>query len=124
MAQTAIFTHLGSVIDGTHPLSFGPLNADTNTVSAGKAVIVKVPASYASYGNVTIDATGTSDAKFQLSPASDFSGAPAYGAALTVTGIDATTGVTFYVRAKATAGETAQTDTSVTFSLTGEVVAA
>lgn len=124
MAQTAAFTHLGSTINGSTPLTFGPLNADENEVSAGKAVVVKTPSGFVSSGNCVIDATGTSDAKYQLSSTSDFTGAPAYGASLTVTGIDASTGVTFYVRAKAVSGETAQTDASVSFAITGEVVAA
>jgi len=121
MAQTATFWRAdASEITVGDPLVVGPLNADEDEVSAWTKVTAKLPTGFVSSGNVTIDASGTSDAKWQLSPAADGTGAAAYGASLqfTAPAFDDNPGLDFWVRAKATSGETAANDTSVTFTFT------
>ena len=126
MAQTATFWREDATeITEIDPLEFGPLDGDAGDTSAWTKVTAKLPTGFVSTGNVVIDATGTSDAKFRMSVNSDGSSPTEYGAALTVTSpnFDDAPGMDFYVQAKADAGETAANDTSVSFGISGTCLA-
>lgn len=126
MAKTATFWRGdGTQITAGNPLVFGPIDGDAGGTSAWTKVTAKLPTGFVSTGNVTVDATGTSDSKFRMSVNSDGSSPTPYGAALTITApnFDDAPGVDFYVQAKADAGETAVNDTSVSFAISGTCLA-
>jgi hypothetical protein len=134
MAQDALFYRGATRLTDLVPLEVGPLNADDDEVSEWIELVVKAPANLESASDLVFGPTGASAAKWQLAAwtSGDTTGPQAtpeaYGSPLTIPGsagqIDDTTGVRFWVRAKATSGESASNDTSVSFVVTAGTWAA
>ena len=127
MAVDALFYYDSSLIDADNKLTVGPLNADEDEVSGWFDITVKLDTGYESNSDLVVGPDGTSAAKWQMAEwTSGDTTAPQatpedYGADLTIGGeageIDDSTGVVFWVRAKATSGESAANDTSVSFAV-------
>jgi hypothetical protein len=97
------------------------LRADLAEEGTAQELYVKADNGYV-VDDVTITPTGTSATKWALAP--DSGGSPgtygAYGAALDLgDGIDDTTGVSFWVKAKATPDETPINDAAITLVVEG-----
>lgn len=120
-------------VDSGDPFDFGTLSIDDEAVSEWQLGIVKTDAGLVSTGDSTVtvvDSTGadSSDlfqlAAFTAGDTTEPAATPAaYGADLTLaTGIDDTTGRSFWVRRKAGSGESPATDTTAVVRVTGTVI--
>ena len=106
---------------GSNPITIGPLNVATGD-SAAKRLLVKTEPNFKTIAgqNTVIQPVGASAAKWQLAP--DNNGNPgtffAPGAPLTITGQVTNSGVYFWAKATAAAGEAVQNDATVDLKVT------
>lgn len=106
---------------GSNPISIGPLNVASGD-SAAKRLLIKTEPNFKTIAgqNTVVQPVGASAAKWQLAP--DNAGAPgAYftsGAPLTITGQITNSGVYFWAKASAVAGEAVQNDATVDLKVT------
>lgn len=121
MANAYINAYVGSTLisngDGTSPITFGPLNATNNEESAPVAVTLKTTIGYKTVGNTTVGLVSDTGAKFSLCATSGGT----YASTLTISDVITEIGVTFYVKAKATADENPSIDTSVDLSINSKI---
>lgn len=96
-------------ITESNPLSVGPLNASRNEVSEPLAVKLTVETGFSTYGDTVISFEGATSAKWSVCDTIDGT----YTETLTLTNLVDLTGVTFYVKAKATDDEQPSNDVSV-----------
>ena len=96
-------------ITDSNPLKVGPLNATNNEESAPIAVVVKAEAGFSTYGNTVISFEGATSDKWSICATE----AGTYASTLTVSDVITETGITVYVKAKATEDEEPQNDVSV-----------
>lgn len=96
---------------GTARITFGPLNATDNEVSAVLTLAIRAEAGYITGAVTTITPSGTHAAKLALSADNVTWGA--YGAALTLAAGIGAANKLFYIKAKATDDETPQNDTAL-----------
>ncbi|WP_194190316.1 hypothetical protein [Clostridium chrysemydis] len=101
--------HNDTEITESNPLSVGPLNASKNEVSEPLAVKLTVESGFSTYGDTTISFEGATSAKWSICDTEDGT----YLETLTISDLVDATGVTFYVKAKATDDEQPCNDVSV-----------
>lgn len=103
---------------GLTPLSL-TLNATNNEESAAQALVAKTETGYTTSGNTTIEFTGATADKWSVCDTADGT----YGPTLEIATPITEDGTTFYVKAKATDGETPKNDDTVDIKLSCVIAA-
>jgi len=120
MAYIHLFDGATQISEGTGlaPVTFGPLNASENEVSAAKALTIKTEANYVTYGSTVVEFTGGATAsKFSVCATADGT----YGPTLTITDPITEAGTTIYIRCQATDDESPVNDTTVDIKISATV---
>lgn len=104
---------------GANPITIGPIN---NSESAAQTLAIRCETGYTTGADTTITPTGTTADKWALSADNVTWGA--YGAALTLAAGITAVNTLFYVKAKATAGEAPQNDTTVDLAVSCNTITA
>ena len=103
---------------GLTPLSL-TLNATNNEESAAQALVATTETGYTTSGDTTIEFTGATADKWSVCDTEDGT----YGPTLTIATPITEAGMTFYVKAQATVGETPQNDDTVDIKLSCVIAA-
>ena len=99
--------------DLSNPLVIGPLNASDNEVSAPIAIELKCEAGYKTLGNTIVSFEGATNTKWSISRTEGGS----YTSQLSIPDEITSTGLTVFVKAKATSDEMPINDTRVSIKI-------
>lgn len=105
--------------DLSNPLVVGPLNASDNEESEPIAIVIKTDEGYKTLGTTNITFEGSSAAKWSVCKTNSGE----YNSSLGITEEITNSGVTVYVKAKATSDEMPKNDTSVSIRLSAVIQA-
>ena len=99
--------------DLSNPLVVGPLNASDNESSAPIAIELKCDSGYKTLGSTSISFEGTTASKWSICKTENGD----YASNLTITDLITESGLTVYVKVKATADEMPKNDASVSIKI-------
>ena len=116
-------TEISSGGDMTRPITFGPLNASTNEVSASKKVAIRTDPGYKTASSTTITPIGVRANRWQLAPDDD--GVPGvfeeYGAGLVIAQEIVDENTIFWIRTRSIDTESAREDSLARIEVSTQV---